>query len=411
MQTLDLIIIGAGAAGIAAAREARARGLDFRVLEARERIGGRAYTDTGFGFPVDHGCHWLHTADLNPLTRLADTLGRAYRSEPGHALLHSGGDWADAATLADWENYCERCFAAADEAGAAGRDVALAAVIPDHPRWRPTFDNWCAALNGLEPAEVSTLDHYRYVDTGLNYPVVQGYGALIHALASNLPVSLATPVQRIRWGENAVRVDTPRGTLSAHRVLLTVSVGVLASDTLRFDPPLPVWKQEACHDVVLGQANKVMFRLKAHLPGVADNSYGRLDRGSPRTLGFHCHGFGQPLVTAYLAGRSGEELERAGSDAMLAFARESLVAMFGSQVLTLLDGVQLTGWGSDPHIRGAYSLARPGRADARERLGKALAGRLYFAGEAVSATAFGTAHGAWESGIAAIQQSSGAGRA
>ena len=85
--------------------------------------------------------------------------------------------------------------------------------------------------------------------------------------------------------------------------------------------------------------------------------------------------------------------------------------MFGSQVLTLLDGVQLTGWGSDPHIRGAYSLARPGRADAREQLGAALAGRLYFAGEAVSATAFGTAHGAWESGIAAIQHLSGAGRA
>lgn len=403
MSSLDLIVIGAGAAGIGAGHAARRRGLSYQILEARARVGGRAYTDDRFGFPLDHGCHWLHAADINPLTRLADGLGMGYRREPGHLFLFARGGQVSDAENADWEDYCERCFAAGEAAGARGLDVSLASVIPQHRRWRPTFDNLCAAFNGLEPEEVSTLDCHRYQDTGLNYPLAQGYGALIAALARDLPISLDTPVQRVRWGGPRVRVETPRGTLEADRLLITVSTAVLAAGSIHFDPPLPAWKLEAIDNVPLGQANKVMFRLKDCLPGLPDTSYGRLDRGSVDTLGLQCHAFGYPMVTAYLSGRSGESLERAGPQVMEAFAREGLRECFGTAVESLLDGVQITGWGLDPYSLGAYSLARPGAARAREPLGEALDDRLFFAGEAVSLAAFGTAHGAWTSAINAVE--------
>lgn len=397
MEELDLIIVGAGAAGIHGARLAQAQGLHFKLLEARGRIGGRAYTDYRSGYPLDHGCHWLHTADLNPLTRLADQLGRAYRQQPGHYYLHGRGQRIQDDEQAAWTRYWQQAFQVAEAAGAAGRDVAMAEVIPDDPRWRPTFDSFCAAVNGLEPPEVSTLDCYRYVDTGLNYPVKDGYGALIAALGADLPVSTDTPVERIRWSGPRVQVETPKGQLRAQRLLLTVSTGVLAADGIRFDPPLPAWKQAAIHGVPMGQANKVMFRLRELLPGVAAHTTIRLDRGSSLSLGLYCHEFGRPLVSAYLAGRSGEILEYEGALAMEAFARECLVDVFGSGVNDLIDGVQCTAWGGDPYSRGAYSLARPGEAHCREQLAISLEEKLYFAGEATSLTAFGTAHGAWES--------------
>ncbi len=211
-SSFDLIVVGAGAAGLAAARRARELGLNVLILEAKDRIGGRAQTDVAtFGLPWDRGAHWLHNASHNPFTAFADAEGFAYERAPAPRRLWSEG-WADAALQTELDDYYARAFAAVRAAGAAGLDRPAAEVIPPHPRLRAMFDSWLAAFAGVDPERLSTLDYARYQDGGGNWPVTDGYGALLARFGQGLPVVLATRALRIRWGGKVVSVETARGT-------------------------------------------------------------------------------------------------------------------------------------------------------------------------------------------------------
>jgi monoamine oxidase len=188
----DLVVVGAGAAGLAAARTALAFGLTVVVLEAKSRIGGRAHTDTTtLGIPWDRGAHWLHDASRNPFAALADAEGFACDRMVLPRRLWSGA-WATAAVQAEVDDYYARAFRAIEAAGASGLDVAASEVLPRHPRFRAMFDSWSAALNGTDPERVSTLDYARYQGSGGNWRVVDGFGALVTRFGAGLPVELAT---------------------------------------------------------------------------------------------------------------------------------------------------------------------------------------------------------------------------
>ena len=176
---LDLIVVGAGAAGLAAARRARAQGLAVTVLEAKDRIGGRVGTDTSsLGIPWERGANWLHDAERNLFRRYADAAGFAYEREAAPRRFWSGGRF-DAALRAALHAYGAAAFAAVEAAGAAGQDVAAAGVIPPHPRFGPLFAPWFAALNGIEAERMSTLDFARAALEGGNWRLEAGYGALL----------------------------------------------------------------------------------------------------------------------------------------------------------------------------------------------------------------------------------------
>jgi monoamine oxidase len=405
--SVDVVIVGAGCAGLTAAIEARAAGLNAIVIEAAARRGGRAYTDTDtFGVPVDYGCLWLHSASINPLRQLADSYGLAYERAGYHDLqLVTGNRLAAQQKLAEFEDYVERCWQHTLAAGERGEDVAIAAVVDRQHRWYPLFSAWCAALNGLEPEYCSTLDHYRFIETGEDWPLVSGYGALIahHATRAGIAVSLNTPAETIRWHNRGAHIETPAGTLSAQAVIITVSNGVLAAGGIRFYPPLPLWKQEAFHAVPMGQANKIILQFPAGTLDVADSAYLHIDTGSSETLDFHLRPFGHDIAVAYVSGRFSESLERAGRLAMIDYARTQLSSVFGSRVNRAIGKTDATGWNSDPRIRGAYSMAGPGAAGQRAQLAQPIGERLFFAGEATSITAYGSAHGAYQSGAAAVQ--------
>lgn len=402
----DLLIIGAGAAGLAAAHRARACGLQVKLLEARHRIGGRAYTDNRrFGVPVDHGCHWLHAADINPLRALADRWGVPYRrSRRRHLLLFRHGRLQSDAELAAFQAYCQQCWDRAEAAGERGEDRPLAAVVDRSSRWYPLFASWCAALNGLGPEQVSTLDWYRFRDTGNDWPVTAGYGTLVARLGRGLDVHRDTPVRELRWTGPGVQALTPRGTLRARAALVTVPTAVLATAAIRFQPPLPGWKRAAIEAVPLGHANKIILGLRRPLADLPAHSFARFDVGRRETLGWQLQPFGQPLAIGYAAGDFARDLEQAGRAAMIDFALGQFKAMFGSSIIHSIGATDATTWSGDPWSRGAYSLARPGQAEQRRLLARPLGRRLYFAGEAVSVDAFGTAHGAYRSGRAAIDQ-------
>lgn len=402
-SSVDLVVVGAGAAGLAAARTAIASGLTVVMLEAKRRIGGRAHTDTAtFGVPWDRGAHWLHDARHNPFTAFADQEGFAYEQTPMPRRLWSEG-WADPALEAELDDYYARAFAAIDAAGAAGRDVAASKVIPPHPRFRAMFGSWSAALNGADPERVSTLDYARYHGEGGNWRVTGGYGALVARFGKGLPVELATPARRLRWGGSEVLVETARGTLRARAVIVTLSTNVLARGRVAFDPPLPSWKGAALAAIPVGEANKVALAFEGHLPGPPGSYFVHLEHRTHEAMRLEIGALGRSLVIGYLGGRFAAELEAAGSAAMAAFATDTLVRVFGAGVREQICSVATTGWVGDPDILGGYSCALPGKAHLRPLLAEPLAERVFFAGEACSIEAFGTVHGARASGEAAAR--------
>jgi monoamine oxidase len=404
---VDLVIVGAGAAGIAAARTAAALGRSFVVVEAMDRIGGRMHTDTSIfgGVPWDLGAHWLHSASINCLREVADRLAYPYddgkrtwrivHTADGLARRDADGE-ADAAVTAAYD--------AAAAAGFRGDDVPVTAVVDTASPHYPLFRTMIAAEWGVEPDRASTIDIARYRDTHENYPVPAGYGALLARLAAEVPVSLRTPVTEIFWAGPDVRVVTSDGTITARRVLITVSTSALAAGGIRFTPELPAWKQEAIAAVPLGRDNKVVFQVTAPIPGVAEPMTVLTSLPGGGGLSFQVHAHGTNLVIGFIGGDLARDGEEQG--AALEIGRAGLKHLFGADVERLIGAEYATAWGQEPTIRGAYAAALPGKAHLRRWLATPIDDRLYFAGEATSPEFFSTAHGAWISGVEATRSAS-----
>jgi monoamine oxidase len=400
VSDIDVIIVGAGAAGIAAARRLLAAGKHCVLLEARARPGGRAVTDHSLDAPADLGAAWLHFADTNAWTGLAENAGcEVIRAEPGWGPAAWIGNAPPdarqrAAAGADYERY----EALLEAAAAEGRDVPLAEILPQD-NYRPRFDAVMTWAVGVETAEVSTLDLARYADSTHNWAVREGLGTVVAHAADGLDVRFHATATHIDWSGRGVRVETTAGTLAAGAAIVTVPTSVLARGTIRFTPALPQELRDAAANLPLGVVNKVFFALApgSFDPRDARQFIGRAD--TSRTCSYTLFPARQPLLGAFFGGDLSKELEARGE--LEQFARDELRSIFGASIDAMLGAARSTGWGTDPHSLGSYSAARPGHADARAVLAQTVAPNLCFAGEACSAQFYGTLHGAWLSGQAA----------
>lgn len=409
MTTTDVLVVGAGAAGLAAGERLNAERADFVVLEAADRIGGRAWSDSSvFGVPFDRGCHWLHSASVNPFRPIADALGFRYlvRTSRRSAHLYLKDRLADAATRTAAWDAVEAAFRAADAAGERGLDVPAADVVDLTGEWRRMVVHWMGLLSAFPPEEISTLDLSRYADTGENWPVLDGYGALVTAAGQAVPVRTGVTVSRIDWSGRGVRAETSAGTIEAKSAIVTVSTNVLAEGGIRFTPELPADVGEALAACPVGFAEKVAISFDGPLAGLDPSAYvDTIDPTDPTrpAINFTIEedAAGHPLAVGQLGGLLARDLERAGEAAMIDFALAALVDAFGSGIRSQVHRTATTRWTSDPLIRGAYSCARPGEADRRRRLAHPVGERLFLAGEATSPDAYSTAHGARLTGLAA----------
>jgi monoamine oxidase len=408
----DLIIVGAGAAGIAAAHAARDSGLRVIVLEAGARVGGRAYTDfESLTEPFDHGCQWLHSAGINPLTPLAERYGFRYRRDGIDFRIHDGEWWLNDGITREFLGMMGDTYDRIAAAGESGADIAAEACIetgdPATDRWAPLFRRNFTGYMAAAPADVSVLDTARYVQTGENWPVESGMGALIAHLARELPrsieIRLDCPVKSVDWGDNEVMVGTLDGMLVTKAVLITVSTGVLAGDRLKFFPLLPDWKQDAIAKVPMGFAEKVAFEFEGDPFVGLESHFATPDWPDAPAASFHVHPFDRPVATAYLGGELAAGLCREGPAAMLDFSQGLLAKLFGADILKAIRKVKPTRWTVDPCFGGAYSVLSPGGGESRAALARPLDDKVFFAGEATSAHAFSTAHGAWQSGLDAMR--------
>jgi len=403
-SSLDVAVVGAGAAGLGAGRRLKELGVSFALFEAAHRIGGRGYTeDIAPGVPFDLGCHWLHSASLNPFVAMADAAGFTYRRGTFDRTLRFATDWAQSTDDKDCDSFFQRSEAALRAAHAAGRDVAVAEVVERESPWTGLFDYWVSLNTSVDSDQASAVDLYNYRDTGEDWPLKNGYGRLIARLGEGLPIALNAAVTAIDHSGKEIRLTTPKGTVIAKAAIVTVSTGILGGGDIRFTPDLPDGKQRAVADLPLGCHNRIGLLFDHNVFGDDHPRGATVLSGQGEPMSFHIRPFGHNHVHGMTGGRFADWLERADVDASADLAKENLKKAFGSDITKHVVRHLVSAWRGDPWVKGAYSAARPGCAHQRARLAEAVDGRLFFAGEATSEEFFATAHGAYLTGIRAAE--------
>ncbi len=409
----DVVVIGAGAAGIAAAQTLLKKGQTVAVLEATDRIGGRVHTDHSiFGEPYDMGAHWLHIGKANPFVGYGQKHGFDIYRSPDHEILYVGDREASDAEYGLYEKALNHAYSAISRAGEQGRDVSPASVIKRKDAWddlaHMVIGPWSM---GKDFADFSCADWYSGPE-GSNWYCREGFGAVWAHGAQGVPVELSTPATGVDWRGKGVRVDTPKGTLQAKACIVTVSTGVLARDTIRFDPALPSKKQESFHGISMGLYNHIAFQFRRNIFGTRDDGYllfkvGRTDSGSPRGFGMLTNIGGASLSFGDVGGNFARDLEKQGTDAALAYGLEVLRRMFGGGIDKEFVKGHVTTWGQNPYTLGSYASAKPGARTLRSALRAPVGDRIWFAGEACSPDLWATVAGAHKSGVDTAKQMAG----
>jgi monoamine oxidase len=400
---VDVAVIGAGAAGIGAARRLREAGtVSIVVLEARERVGGRVHTIAPAGFPLDRGAEWLHSADRNPLSPIAQHLGFSVHRRPPEwtTRLRRSGETVEAED--EWIALREAQRLARRRVATEAEDGPLAMVLEPGGRWNELLEATSSWANGAELDRVSIRDYVRYEDSGTNWRLREGYGRLFERLAEGLPVAQEAAVSQVDHCGDAIRLDTARGTVTASRVIVTVPTSIIACEVIRFNPPLPD-KLAAAAGLPLGVDDKLFISLEGPLPDVEHDIYLVGSTTSRETMSYQVRPLDRPAIYCFFGGRFAAALEREGQEAMFSFAADELARLLGSAIRKRMAPLASTAWLQDPWSRGSYSFALPGHADDRAVLAAPVDDRVFFAGEACSPNFFSTAHGAWLSGISAAE--------
>jgi len=388
----DVIVIGAGMAGITAAREIVRAGFSVVVLEARDRIGGRIWTLRDFcDGPVEAGAEFVHgreaatlpeirKAGLHlrvspPFRRTAFNLGGATRWLP-LSVLHPGA-WA-----------------------CAGMRQGIARTGPPDLSAREYMDKRGYRGRARMLTEMTFLQHLPgsadevgvlgFIDDGvldlqsrLNHRIVEGYDSLPHALAKDLDIRLESPVETVFWDAKAVRVRLCNGQeIEARAAISTLPVGVLRSGAVRFVPPLPESKQWALTKIEMGPVLKLLLRFQERIwPSWTEliacgsgpvNLYWSVFRGVEGR---------PPVLSAYCIGPRAAELSRVSEEEVSEIIIADLQRLFPkADPRGALISCKCIDWTRDPFARGGYSFLRPGGRGARERLRATDTGMLFWAG-------------------------------
>ncbi len=401
--SIDVVVVGAGAAGIAAARRLAAAGRRIVVVEAMDRLGGRCFTETRtFGVPYDRGAHWIHMPDINPVAKLAAQAKLDVYPAPPGQKLRIGRRFAREGEMEDFLAALVRANRAIGEAARGKADVSCAQALPkDLGEWRPAVEFVLGPFGcAKDLGAVSAYDFAKSLERDIDAFCRQGLGALIAKLAEGLPVQLSTQVKAIHWwGRANIDVETTKGWINKPRaVIVTASTGVLAADRIKFDPPLPKRHLDAIGKLSLGSYDRIALELDGNPLGLQNDDLVFEKAAGNRTAALLARVSGTSLCLVDVAGKFGAGLAGQGEAAMVAFATDWLAEQYGADVKKAIRRTHATNWAKEPWALGAFSAAAVGGQPSRRVLMEPIGNRIYFAGEAAHETLWGTVGGAWESG-------------
>jgi monoamine oxidase len=401
----DIVVIGAGAAGIAAARRVMAANRKVIVVEAAGQIGGRCVTDTAtFDVPFDRGARWMHNPDTNPMIRLARGAGLDISAAPPGQKIRIGRRNARPSETEEFLAALVRANRAIDDASRGRVDVSCASVLPkDLGDWAGTAEFVLgASATGKDLKDLSVIDKVRAQERNAAIACRQGLGTLIAKLGEQLPLSLSTPANRIAWSNRDVTVETPAGKIAARAAVITVSSNVLAAGNIKFAPEIPRRHLDAAAKLSLGSYDHIALQLPGNPLGLARDEIIIEQSNSTRTALLFANMGSSSLCSIDVAGSFGRDLSAQGEKAMVAFAVEWLGKLFGSETASAVKKSSATSWNAAPFVLGAMSAAMPGGQPSRRILSEPI-GCMFLAGEATHETLWGTVDGAWESGERAAE--------
>jgi monoamine oxidase len=398
----DVIIIGAGFSGISAARQLKASGVGAIILEARDRVGGRAYTDTNtLGRTFDWGPHWLHDDGTNPLVPLARQAGtKLIESHYSNLGIFDQGalspdiayDDVRAATVA-WT--LRQTFAFGK------KDRSLGASLPNPTLAQKFFKTIGAVEMGEDPDLISLKDYFSLGPGGDDLIPEIGMGPLAQAQTSGLDIRLNCPVSTVAWdGAHGVTVKGSFGQLTARKIIITAPTGVLASGAIRFDPALPQSTQAAISNLPMGALEKHAMVLSQSVPDLPEYAFSQshVEQGLYHVLVVSPD---KKMVTALIPGPISRSLFKEGQPAVEAFTDSLLKDVIGSQMR--VEARATTNWQGDPFALGSYANAKVGHATAREIYAQPIEDRLFFTGDGADDKWSVTVGGAWRNGQKAAQ--------
>lgn len=396
---VDVVIVGAGAAGIAAARRMAAAGRRYVMIEAGDRIGGRCITDTrSFGVPFDRGAHWIHSPSTNPVTRLAPHGGLEIYPAPQSQKVRIGLRNARESELEDFLSAQVRATRAIAEAARKGDTPCAQALPNDLGDWRPTVEFVLGPFFcGKDLAQVSAADFARAPERRADAFCRQGFGALLASLGAGLSVQLGTSASAIDLSRG-IAVQTPKGTIAARTAIVTVSTNVIASGRIRFTPELPRRFADACNSLSLGSYDHIALELSGNPLGLESDDLVFEKSSNKQTGAILANVSGTSLCLVEVTGSFGRELAAKGEAAMVDFAADWLTKLYGAEVKKAVSRASATQWNADPRFLGAMSAAAPGAQAARRVLLEPIHDGVWYAGEAAHERLWGTVGGAWESG-------------
>jgi monoamine oxidase len=400
----DVVIVGAGAAGIAAARRIAAANRHFVMIEAADHIGGRCVTDTRtFGVPFDLGAHWIRSPEVNPLTKLTPRRGIEIYPAPASQKVRIGLRNAREGELEDFLTAQVRATRAIVDAARKG-DVPCEQALPnDLGDWRSTVEFVLGPFAcGRDLAKLSAVDFVRIADRRGDAFCRQGFGALLAGLAAGIPVQLSTPATAIDAGRG-LEVQTPKGNIEARTAIVTVSTNVLVSGRIRFTSESPQRVLDACSALSLGSYDHIALEFSGNPLGLESDDLVFEKSADTHTGAILANVSGTSLCLIEVTGSFGRELSAQDEATMVNFAGEWLAKLYGTDVKRAVKRAFATRWNADPLTLGAMSAAGPGGQAARRVLMEPWHDSVWFAGEAVHETLWGTVGGAWESGERAAE--------
>lgn len=405
----DIIIIGAGAAGLAAAYELKKHGRSALLLEARDRVGGRMHTISKPGFlaPVELGAEFVH-GKLPVTLGLLDEYGIAYEPVRGNMLQFEKGAFRAGRSFIEGSEIVDQKLELVVEDMSVDNFLSTYFESPEHDEIVRSVRRFVQGYDAADTSKASTLafrNEWLGEEDSDQYRITGGYGQLVNAMTKDLEaagssIRLSTKVKAIHWAPSQVEVITDNGeTLTAPQLLITVPLGVWQVDAgdeaaIDFAPSLPE-KVKAAHSMGYGTVIKVMLSFKTAFWEQADmeqrtgqsiKSLGFLFTDAPIPTWWTQQPSHNPLLTGWLAGPPAEAYLQKDDEGLLDLGIDSLAYIFSVSRDFLheqLSGWQTANWSKDPFSKGAYSYATVNDAKAIETLSAPVNNTLFFAGEAL----------------------------